>query len=118
MQIGKQSHIHPAARLTGPVVIGDNCTVGENVKITGPSVIGDGCEIMPGAVIEESVVWKNVRIERNVNLMSSIVADNCCLNAGSLIEGAVLGDNVTVASGGILEPGSRIWPDETVQGKG
>jgi len=115
VQIGEQSYIHPTAQLKGAVVIGGNCTIGRNVKIIGPVVIGVGCEILSEAVIEESIIWRNIRVEHYANLRGSIVADNCCLNANSLIEDSVLGDNVTVGSGCKLEPGSKVWPGEVIK---
>jgi len=80
-------------------------------------VIGTGCTILEDTVIEESIIWHNVRLGQRVNLRSSIIADNCCLNADSTIEDSILGDNVTVASGCKLEPGSKIWPGTTAEPK-
>ncbi len=113
--IGGQSYIHPTAQIKGPVMIGSNCTIGRKVRLTGPVVIGSGCQILSEAVVEESIIWQNARIGQRVNLIGSIVADNCCLNADSIIEDSLLGDNVTVTSGCKLEPGSKIWPETTVE---
>ena len=115
--IEAQTTVHPTAQIEGPVVIGGNCSIGQRVKLTGPVVIGDRCAILEDSVIEESVIWQNTRLGPRVNLKSSIVSDNCCLNADSVIEDSVLGDNITVVSGCKLEPGSKIWPEETVYPK-
>ena len=108
--IGGQSYIHPTAQIEEPVVIGDNCSIGREVRLIGPVVIGAGCTILEDTVIEESIIWRNVRLGERVNLKNSIVADNCCLNPDSIIEDSILADNVTVASGVKLEPGSQILP--------
>ena len=113
--IGEQSYIHPTAQITGPILIGNNCTIGQNVKLIGPVVIGPSCQILPEAVVEESIIWRNVRLGPKVSLKKSIVADRCRLDADSIIEDSVLGDEVTVVSGCRLEPGSRIWPGTTVE---
>ena len=115
--IGEQSYIHPTAQVKGPVIIGDNCTIGRNARLTGPVIIGAGCTILEDSVIEESIIWRNVQLGQRVNLRNSIIAGNCCLNADSTIEDSILSDNVTVASGCKLEPGSKIWPGTTVEGK-
>ena len=115
--IGDQSYIHPTAQIKGPTLIGNNCTIGQKVKLKGPVVIGSGCTILEDAVIEESIIWRNVRLEQHVSLKNSIVADNCYLNASSNIEGSVLGNDVTVVSGCKLEPGSRIHPRTMVEPK-
>ena len=115
--IDEQSYFHPTVQVEGAVVIGSDCTIEQNVKLIGPSVIGSGCTILKDTVIEESIVWQNVRIGPHVTLRKSIVADNCCLNANSIIEDSLLSDNVTVASDSNLEPGSRIEPGTTVEAK-
>jgi len=115
--IGGQSYIHPTAQIKGPVMIGANCTIEDKVRLTGPIVIGHGCQILPEAVVEESIIWRNARLGQHVNLKNSIVADNCCLNADNTIEDSILGDNVTVVSGCKLEPGSKIWPGTIVKPK-
>ena len=116
VRIGAGSDVHPAARIQGPVLIGANCHIERQVQLIGPVVIGDGCTILEGSVIEDSIIWRNARLGPRVNLTSSIVADNCCFNEESIAEDAVLGDDVTVIGGCQLEPGSRIWPGETVGG--
>jgi len=112
--IGEQSYIHPTAQIQGAVAIGSNCSIGPRVKLSGPVVIGAGGTILEDTIIEESIIWRNVRLGQRVNLKNSIVADNCRLNTDSIIEDSILGDNVTVASGCKLEPGSRIWPGTTI----
>lgn len=105
---GEPCEIHPTAQIGGPAVIGANCTIGSQVKLIGPVVIGDECTIMERSVIEDSVIWRNVRLEPQAQIKTSILANNCHLNAECLIEDSVLADNVIVASGIKLKPGSRI----------
>ncbi len=112
--IGDQSYVHPTAQIKGGVIIGSNCTIGQNVKLTGPVVIGPGNTVLEDTVIEESIIWRNSWLGTRVNLKKSIVADNCHLDADSIINNSVLGDKVTVVSGAKLE-GSRIWPETTVK---
>ncbi len=115
---GKQSIIHPTARLTGPVVIGDNCTIERGARLIGPVVIGSGGIILEDSTIEDSIIWNHVKLGPRAHLKSSILADNCRLDADCVCEGSVLGDRVTVASGFRLEPGSKIWPETALPGKG
>ncbi len=109
---GKSSHYTPAT--DKEVLIGEQCRIHPTAKIAGPVVIGDNCTILEDSVIEGSIIWGDVRIEPRVRVKNSIVADRCRLNADCAIEDCVLGDNVTVVSGTRLEPGSKIWPGETV----
>ncbi len=112
---GDNTLIHSTAQLKGPILIDSNCSIGRGVKLKGPMVIGNGSTIIEGTVIEDSVIWRNVRMEANVTLKNSIVADNCHLNSGCIVEGAVLGDNVTIAGGSRLGRGSKIEPGLTVE---
>ena len=117
VRIGEGSRIHPAAQVKGIAVIGNNCTIGRNVILVGSVVIGSGCEILEDSVVEESIIWRNTRLGQRVSVKHSIIADECHVNADGIIEDSVLGDNVTVATGCRLEPGSRVWPGETVKPK-
>ena len=112
--IGERCHIHPTAQIKGLVVIGADCSIGRQVKLTGPVVIGRGCQIMSGAIIEDSVIWREAQIGQRVSIKGSVVADHCCLNDDSVCKDSVLGDNVTTGGGGKLERCSRIWPGTTV----
>ena len=112
--VGEKSHIHPTAQITGPVVIDNNCTIGERVRLTGPVVIGHGSVILDDSVITESIIWQAVNIGKRVKIKDSIITNDCHLGDGSIVEEAVLGDHVTVASGYKLKAGSKIWPGTTV----
>jgi len=112
--IGEQDNIHPTAQVTGPAVIGSNCTMGQKARLSGPVVTGSGCIILENSIIKESIIWHDVKIEPGAQVSHSIIANNCRLGAGSIIEDSVLGDNVTVSSGHRLEPGSKIWPGTAV----
>jgi len=114
LSTGEKTQIDPAAEISGPVIIGSNCTIGPHVRLIGPVVIGDGCLIGGGCRIENSTIWQNVVLEPGVNLKSSVIADNCQLGAGSQGEGVVLGDSVTVGRGVKLETGSKILPGTAV----
>ena len=112
--IGEQSFIDPTAQIKGPALIGDNCTVGHMVRITGPVVIGSDCTILENAVIDSSVIWRNTRLQQNVKVTDSIIADNCHLNATCTVQSSILGDHVTLPSGRILQPASKVPPGTVV----
>ena len=111
--LGEQSFIDPTAQIKGPVLIGSNCTIGRRVKLIGPVVIGADSLISADAVVEASIIWRNVQIGPRVHLKDSIVADNCRIDSDSIVEGSILGDNITVSANSKLEPGSKIEPGTT-----
>jgi mannose-1-phosphate guanylyltransferase len=109
-KVGEQSVIHPSVKIEGPVLIGADCDIRQGVRIIGPTVIGASSTIRENAVVETSLLWRNVRVGPQVKLKNSIIADNCSLFYKSTINESILGDNVVVPSGVELEPGSKIWP--------
>ena len=113
--IGEQTDIDPTTEIKGPVIVGDSCTVGHRVKINGPVVIGDGCTILDDSVIEDSIIWSNVRLGARANVNKSIVADNCILNDASIIEESVLGESVTIGSNCHIPPESKIEPGTVIE---
>jgi len=115
--IGAESNIHPSARITGPVLIGDNCTIGRKVTLIGPAVVGSGCSLMENSIVEKSVIWPDIWIGPRASVKNSILADNCRLNADSIVEECVLGCNVTVRGGCRIVPGSRILAGTTAGDK-
>jgi len=112
--IGEKSEVHRSAQIQGPVMVGANCSIGPRVKLTGPVVIGPGGTILEDSVMEQSVIWRNVRIGPKATVKSSILADNCRLDKSAVVAESVLGDNVTVEKNGRVEPGSRVWPGTRV----
>jgi mannose-1-phosphate guanylyltransferase len=112
--VGCGSHIHPTARLEGPLLLGDNCYIGQEVSIKGPSVIGPECRIEKAAAISDSIIWQGVTIGRDCRVIFSILAGGTRMLPGSAAERAVLGYNVTVSSGYKLEPGVRVEPGKTL----
>lgn len=113
--IGANTVIQPTADITGHVIIGADCNIGQGVIITGPAVIGDGCTILNDSIIEDSVIWCNVRLGPGARIVNSIVADECCLNSDCSVENSVLADKVSLTNSTKLEPGSKIQPGKVVE---
>jgi len=96
------------------VLLGDKTSLNPRAQIKGPTVIGSGCTIEEDALIEQSVIWQQVKIGRRAKVKNSIVANHCQLKDDCIIQDSVLGDNVTVTRGAKLAPGSKIEPGITV----
>ena len=111
-----KSKIHPTAQIEGPVLIGQECIIGEGVQIKGPAVLGARCEIAKGAIIEGAVLWDGAQVREKAVLKNCVVGSRGCIeNSCHILEDCVLGDNVTVGEGSRLAPGARIWPDSYVE---
>jgi len=116
VRIEGESQIHPSARIEGPVLIAEECTIAENVKIKGPAILGPRCQIAKGAVIEGAVLWDGSQGSEKAVLRNCVVGSCGCIeNSCYVLENCVVGDNVTVPEGSELDPGTKLWPEGYVE---
>ncbi|MBN2099292.1 MAG: NDP-sugar synthase [Dehalococcoidia bacterium] len=107
--------VHQSAVLEGPIVFGNNCSIGAGARIKGPTVLGDGCSVSDGSILDKAILWQNVRVGKEASVRESVIGDNCVVGRSSVIEpGSVVGDNVVITEGSHLQTGQRVWPDTTV----
>jgi carbonic anhydrase/acetyltransferase-like protein (isoleucine patch superfamily) len=85
VQIGKNTHIDPAAVIQGPTIIGDNVTIG------------------PGCVINASIIGNNVNVMQGVELLLSVVGDGSYLAFRSALFMSTLMENSMVAQNSCLQ---------------
>jgi mannose-1-phosphate guanylyltransferase len=60
--------------LSGPVLLGPGCEIGEDVRIDGPAVIGDGVRVGDGCRLREVIALPGAEIEAGSVLVGAIVA--------------------------------------------
>jgi mannose-1-phosphate guanylyltransferase len=107
---------HSSARIEGPVVIGEGCSVGKGCTIRGPAVLGPQCRIEEGTVIEGAVLWQDCRIGEKAKLRNCVLASRCHIGEESeVLHGCVLGDDVIIGKGNRLSNGIRIWPNKAIE---
>jgi len=73
---GVNSKIHPDARISGPVYIGNNVEIGPDVFIGPDTVIGNKVRINMGSRVIGSIIWDNVLVERDSRIMNTVVTSN------------------------------------------
>jgi lipopolysaccharide/colanic/teichoic acid biosynthesis glycosyltransferase len=56
------ARVDPAARLTGPIVVGRGATIDADATVIGPTVLGAGSRISAGAVVAQSLVADGVTV--------------------------------------------------------
>jgi mannose-1-phosphate guanylyltransferase len=109
------SDIHPSAEITGPVLIGEGCTVAKRATIKGPAVLGPRCQLAESARLEGAVLWREVKVGKKALLRNCIVASNCQVGEESqVLDNCVLGDNVVIGKNNKLAPEIKIWPDKRI----
>ena len=77
--IGQYTSISRDSFITGPVIIGKNCTIGPAARI-GPYVsVGDNT-VLKNCDVENSIVMNDCKVTSKVNIIDSIIADGCQIN--------------------------------------
>ncbi len=113
--VGASLHIDPTAAVEGQVRFGHHCSVGAGARILGPTVLGDGCTVLDGATVDRSIVWKGARVGRGAAVRECVIGERTSIGDGAVVEAAaVLGDSVVITPGACVKAGQKIWPDTTV----
>lgn len=102
--VGRAAGVH----FIGNSVVGKGVHIGEDARIVGPTVIGDGCSIGSGAVIDRSVLWEDVEVGAGSQLVGSILGQAVTVGARASVIDAVLGDRSRIGDGLHLEVGARM----------
>ena len=67
IHVGKNVYIHKSAKLSGAVIIGDNCIIEKDVEIKD-SVINNDCLIKERSIVENSHIGQNIHMTTNLYL--------------------------------------------------
>src|SRR5271165_4720635 len=82
------------------VWLGKGSSVDPSAVVTGPAVIGDNCSVAAGVVLGEyTTLGSNVRVAENVEVRRSVINDNGYLGSGCRIEGSVVGRSCDLRQG-------------------
>ena len=79
MHLGEKTIVTSDSEIIGPVIIGNNCSIGPSVKI-GPNVSIGNNSILKNCSIKNSIVMNNCKITSKIDIIDSIISD------GSTIE--------------------------------
>jgi mannose-1-phosphate guanylyltransferase len=116
VKLDGESFVHSSARIEGPAMIGEGCSIGGNSIVRGPAVLGARCCVEEGAVVEGAVLWQDCHIGKGAKLRGCLLACRCHVGEHSEIgDNCVLGDDVLVGKGSKLSDGTKIWPGETIR---
>lgn len=74
--IGEGASLHNDVRIDGPVLLGARSTVGKGVRLSGSVVIGDDCVIDDNAVLNNVLTWSYSNVQSGARLENSIVGDS------------------------------------------
>ena len=66
------------------------------------SVIGAGSQVAKGAVVHDSVLMPQVRVEVDAQIVRSLLGHRVVIGAGAMLDGVVVGDDEVIAPGASL----------------
>lgn len=102
------AQIHPGASFVGPVIVGPNVAIGDDVVVVGPTAIGAHCLLASGTVITRSVLWDSCVVGANAVVDASVVVSRAAIAADRYLCGTVelpaAVDQAAPAVGGDVSP--------------
>ena len=92
--VGSDTVVSPCSYLRGPIVLGSNCRIDDGAQIIGPAAIGDDCTISRDAVVRESVLWRNVTLNKRASSEYCIMGHGLKVPQGQRLRNVVAVDSL------------------------
>jgi mannose-1-phosphate guanylyltransferase/phosphomannomutase len=114
--LGAGSTVETAAEnLTGTCLIGAKTRIHQGAKISN-SVIGDDCEIMPNAVIRNSVIWNGTKVGARADVALDVIGSKCVIGDDvNILENVFISDDCIIGKRSKLLSNIKLWPEKTVE---
>jgi NDP-sugar pyrophosphorylase family protein len=108
--VGRNNVIHPNARFSPPVYIGDNCHIGRDVEVGPDTVIGNNVILDDEATVSDSVVLDYTYVGELVNVSHRLVhkrlmIEPCSGEQSEVVDGFLLNEIQPAAVGGTVQRG-------------
>jgi lipopolysaccharide/colanic/teichoic acid biosynthesis glycosyltransferase len=84
--IGRDVRIAHTAKLTGPVVVGDESVIEDGALVIGPTVIGKGCRVGAGSIVRQSTIWDHAQIQDGAEISRSLIGFQASVASRRTIE--------------------------------
>jgi len=85
--LSRNVSLHPTARLTAPVYIGEDCRIGPGVQLGPHAVVGRGCILGRDSVVTRALVFPENYVGADLELDNVIVDHNRILRGeGTIVE--------------------------------
>jgi len=113
--MGKDSTIHPSARLSGMIVVGDGTAVDEEARLRD-CFIGSNCRVGSRVRMRASVLWDEAEVEDGAFIAGSVLGGRTKVKMRANIEeGSIVSQDCIIGRGSIVRAGVRIWPDKVIE---
>ena len=91
--------VQDGAELLGPCFLGSGAIIESGARVGPRSVIGPGCRVSSGAVVEDTIVWRDTTIAAQAVVRDAVIGEGCTIEEHvELCPGTVLGNRSIVSS--------------------
>ena len=116
IDIGHDVSLGSNSSIVGPIVIGENTTIEDNVLIGPYTAIGSNCRIGSSSRILSSYIFDNVEIGTNTAISGAIIDNATMIKDSCILEtGTVIGPRVIINKDVTVNTTVRIWPEVRVK---
>ncbi len=113
---GRNVDIHPQARISGPVYLGDNVRIKAGAVVHGPAVIRADTVIHERASISRSILWRGCYVGEGAEINGAIISKQCVFRRNARVhQGVVIGDKTIVGEDATIHANVKIWPNKEVE---
>jgi mannose-1-phosphate guanylyltransferase / phosphomannomutase len=113
--VGVNTFIDPTAKITPPILIGENCRIGPRVILEAGTVIGDNVAIGTDADLKRPIIWNGALIGEECHLRACAIARGARVDRRAhVLEGAVVGSLSQVGEEAQVSAGVRVWPSKRI----
>lgn len=114
--IDEDSEISQSVEFKGPIVVGKNCRIMDNVALDEFTILGDNCIVEEDCRISHGIIWNNTYIGRKSELIDCTVGSSCTIKRNAvLLDGSVIGDKCFIGEGAVIHPQIKIWPGKNIE---
>ncbi len=90
-----EGQVDPSAVLSGKVKIGLGATIGKNTRVTGPAIIGENCSLEDCVIQPYTAIGAGCEI-KNAQIARSIIFGNCQIDCPLKISDSIVGERVVI----------------------
>jgi mannose-1-phosphate guanylyltransferase/phosphomannomutase len=114
--LGKGSAVDPAAQLSGPAFIGENCTIDAGAVVGSYTTIGANTRLAERAEVHHTVIGENSYVGPAARVEGAVLGRACDLRRGARCEpGAVVGEGCLIGAHAEIRGDVKVYPYKVVE---
>lgn len=111
----KDVEVEDGVEFVGNNIIGKGCRIESGCRIEN-AVLGDNCVVGKFSQISGSVLWNNVKVNREAILREAVIGERTTVGERAYVQvGAVIGDECTIGREAKIRANVKIWPHKTLE---